>query len=322
MDSPFVSLVIMTYNCEKYVEQALEGAFSQDYENMEIIISDDASSDETVKKIKEYLSKYTGNKSYRLLINDKNLGLGEHLNKLWWKEAKGAWIVPSAGDDISFANRTSEMMKKAADDVALIHARHIGINEDNKEIERQNKNELRAVKKQIFDRADPIEFIEKNICVHGNCMAINKKMLSYFGPFSEGVVNEDVVLAYRSVMYSRIVLIDYPLVYYRIHSESISYTSANSIKFKNWADYKKDIQLKTKRRRALINQILKDTQKEGIAIEQSKIFQSRIKTTDIHEFLYLEGTFLFNFLLSISFYKELIKRITFPIRYKFQINKA
>jgi glycosyltransferase involved in cell wall biosynthesis len=54
---PLVSLCIFTYNQEKYIREAVEGALSQDYPNLEIIISDDNSTDSTYDRTIDYVKK-------------------------------------------------------------------------------------------------------------------------------------------------------------------------------------------------------------------------------------------------------------------------
>ena len=52
-----VSIIIPTYNSEKYIEETIESALSQSYKNMEVIISDDNSKDNTMNIISKYKYK-------------------------------------------------------------------------------------------------------------------------------------------------------------------------------------------------------------------------------------------------------------------------
>ncbi|MBR1871017.1 MAG: glycosyltransferase [Kiritimatiellae bacterium] len=58
LEKPLVSFCISCYNQERYIAQALESAFAQTYGNMEIVISDDCSTDGTVGAIKDAIAKY------------------------------------------------------------------------------------------------------------------------------------------------------------------------------------------------------------------------------------------------------------------------
>jgi glycosyltransferase involved in cell wall biosynthesis len=55
-----VSYCIFTYNQEQYIEECIRGALSQTYENLEIIISDDFSTDQTFKIIQRIQKEYGG----------------------------------------------------------------------------------------------------------------------------------------------------------------------------------------------------------------------------------------------------------------------
>lgn len=310
MDRPFVSFIVMTYNAEKFVKEAIEGAFSQTYDNLEIIISDDCSTDKTFEIIEQTVAAYTGNKPVRILRNEKNLGIGAHLNKLWWEEAKGDWIVPSAGDDISLADRTERMMLEADSQVGLIHADHYCINELGQLIERSSDYHE---KMKVFETGDIRKVISSGLCVLGSCMAINKDMLKMFGPFDEGLIAEDVVLAHRAVGYGKIVHIKEPLVKYRIHRKSISYTSANFVKFSTWKEFKSDLYWKAKWKIALIGQVDKDL--DTLAIEDRKFMKNRKVLAKIDWFLYGTGNFSVIFLFKKQFYLRSLKRILYPFRF-------
>jgi len=102
-----VTFLLMTYNQEEYVGEALEGALAQDYSNLEIIISDDFSSDGTYGIIESLVSQYSGCHKVAVNRNKKNLGLAAHFNLLTAKSS-GDIIVVASGDDISMSNRVSK----------------------------------------------------------------------------------------------------------------------------------------------------------------------------------------------------------------------
>ena len=104
---PLVSFCILTYNQEKYIEEAIRGALSQEYENLEIIVSDDCSSDRTYEIAKGIIDEYSGPHKVILNRNEPNLGIREHCNKVLYEIAKGDYILLAGGDDISAPKRTS-----------------------------------------------------------------------------------------------------------------------------------------------------------------------------------------------------------------------
>ena len=77
-DFPLITLFLFSYNQEKYIKQAVESALAQDYPNLEVIISDDHSTDNTVGIIQSIIQDYSGKHKVALNINPTNLGIGEH----------------------------------------------------------------------------------------------------------------------------------------------------------------------------------------------------------------------------------------------------
>lgn len=102
MSYPLVTIGIMTYNSGKTVLDTLESAFEQSYDNLELIISDDCSKDNTVALCEEWLSTHSDRfVRTRLLMVQKNTGTSGNCNRIV-REAKGDYIKILAGDDIFF----------------------------------------------------------------------------------------------------------------------------------------------------------------------------------------------------------------------------
>jgi len=114
-ERPLVTFALFAYNQEKYIREAIEGAFAQTYEPLEIIISDDFSTDRTFEIIKEMERKYRGKHSLYIQQNKCNLGVSQHVNGVIGR-AKGKYLVASAGDDVSLPERTAltvEILEKS-----------------------------------------------------------------------------------------------------------------------------------------------------------------------------------------------------------------
>jgi alpha-1,3-rhamnosyltransferase len=97
---PLVSIIVITYNSEKYVLETLESAKAQTYRNIELIVTDDCSRDSTVEICKKWMDR---NKSFfrrtTLLTVEQNTGTVENCNRGLYA-AKGEWVKYIAGDDI------------------------------------------------------------------------------------------------------------------------------------------------------------------------------------------------------------------------------
>lgn len=95
MNNPLVSVIIPTYNRKDMLKIAIDSVLKQDYKNIEIIVSDNASTDDTSVLMKEYLSKY---KNINYIKREKNLG--PYLNaREAYKLALGKYLIFLCDDD-------------------------------------------------------------------------------------------------------------------------------------------------------------------------------------------------------------------------------
>jgi glycosyltransferase involved in cell wall biosynthesis len=90
-DLPLVSFVLIAYNQEQFIAEAIQGAFAQTYSPLEIILSDDCSRDGTFRIMEEMANAYHGPHTVILNRNPKNLGIGGHVNRVM-ELAQGEWI--------------------------------------------------------------------------------------------------------------------------------------------------------------------------------------------------------------------------------------
>ena len=98
-NNPLVSVIMITYNHEKYIKQAIEGVFIQkcDFE-IEFIISNDCSTDDTHEVIQKLITNYTGEINIRYYNHKKNKGVIP--NSTWsLSQANGKYIALCEGDD-------------------------------------------------------------------------------------------------------------------------------------------------------------------------------------------------------------------------------
>jgi len=112
--APIATFALFAYNQEKFIREAVEGAFAQTYEPLEIILSDDCSADDTFAIMQEMAAAYRGPHRVRAVRTPHNLGLVQHV-LLRGREAAGEVVVLAAGDDISLPERVSRHVPCYAD---------------------------------------------------------------------------------------------------------------------------------------------------------------------------------------------------------------
>lgn len=112
IDKPMVSFCVKSYNQREYIGAALDGAFAQTYRPLEIVVSDDCSTDGTAELIQQIINEYKaagGDIPVVFNRNKENLGnLGNWI--VFGKLTHGELLVKADGDDISLAERTEKVV--------------------------------------------------------------------------------------------------------------------------------------------------------------------------------------------------------------------
>jgi len=98
MELPKVSIMIPTYNQQQYIVRAIESALSQDHENLEIVISDDSSPDDTQAVVRAFIEK-SGDSRIKYFRNPNNIGILRNYRKTLYDYVEGDWVINLDGDD-------------------------------------------------------------------------------------------------------------------------------------------------------------------------------------------------------------------------------
>ncbi|MBX3254151.1 MAG: glycosyltransferase [Chitinophagaceae bacterium] len=110
---PLVSIIVVTYNCAKYVIETLDSIKAQTYKKMELIVSDDGSKDNTVALVEEWIGK-NKERFTRCAVSKPAVNTGTSANyNRGLRLAEGEWIKFIAGDDALFPYTIEEYIKYA-----------------------------------------------------------------------------------------------------------------------------------------------------------------------------------------------------------------
>lgn len=217
MEKPLVSLCIYTYKQENLVRETLEAAVAQDYPNLEIIVSDDCSPDNTFGVIQDFANNYKG--PHKLIINrnETNLGIGGNMMKLF-SLSHGQFLVNNCGDDLSLPNRVSVSVE------AIIKA---GVESMSFAMIPFGQSVTRS---HIFDDVDQNsviryhmnDYIKGGIISSGASRIMTRKIVDFFGPLNPDCPTEDSTFTLRAFLLGGQAYSSKPLVKYRIHNENTS----------------------------------------------------------------------------------------------------
>lgn len=213
---PLVSFVLVTYNQEEFVEEAVRAALAQTYSPLEIVVSDDASIDRTYEVAKAVVDAYVGPHRVVVRRNERNMGINPHFN-LAVKEAQGDFIVVAAGDDVSFPERTDRMVKAWQAGASAVFA-----NAELIDVRGQSKGLM--VQPGFKNLPEWREMLVRGTHFTWGCtLSWEKRVFDVFGDMPENIVGEDAVVPFRSALLSGVTYIDEPLVRYRDRGENVSF---------------------------------------------------------------------------------------------------
>jgi len=125
---PLVSIIICSYNSSGYILETLESAKAQTYANIELIVSDDCSTDNTVDVCKEWINNNKERFAHVEIITvEKNTGITANVNR-GFRLAKGKWLKTMAADDIFLPDCIEQNMRfvlSTDEDISFVYSRCI-----------------------------------------------------------------------------------------------------------------------------------------------------------------------------------------------------
>ncbi len=220
---PLVTFALFAFNQEDYISEAVYGALSQTYSPLEIILSDDCSTDQTFLIIKNIIKKYSGPHKIILNKNNINYGIGAHVNKII-NISTGKYIVGAAGDDISLPDRTTKIV-----DEFLKHDNEVFSVWSSAKYIDENSILLRDEFCQAVKHND-ISIAKNTNPVIGATHAWKKEVFDIFGPLLPNILFEDNAISFRSYLLGGIGFISESLVLYRKHDlNTTNYNRNNSL---------------------------------------------------------------------------------------------
>ena len=212
-DRPLVTFALFAYNQENYIREAVEGAFAQTYEPLEIILSDDCSTDRTFDIMKEMAANYDGPHDVITRRNFQNLGTAMHVQGVA-DTMTGKLMVVAAGDDISLPHRVSRVVTHWTENgrcAVMLHSEaKVFFNDDIDDLKAQP---LREPDLHLVD----LDWYLRNQRnpTRAPTAAYAAELFNDFPPLIGGSVIEDAPLFYRSILCGHIQSIPEPLILYR-----------------------------------------------------------------------------------------------------------
>ncbi|WP_294622095.1 glycosyltransferase family 2 protein [uncultured Roseovarius sp.] len=204
------SIVVIAYNQSAWIEDAVKAVLEQNCDPIEIVLSDDCSTDDTYEKMTALAQEYRGPHSVVLNRNPKNLGLAGHINRTY-ELASGDVIISVAGDDICYPNRASRTIEVfETQDPLLAYSQARVETFDGQETPRTYQ------KATFYSDYDLMAAAVSMQLYLGATAAWHKDMFRKYGPMAYPECYEDLIFGFRAALEDRAALIDEDLVLYRV----------------------------------------------------------------------------------------------------------
>ena len=186
-NQPLVSVPVITYNSAKFVLETLESIKAQTYQNIELIISDDCSADNTVELCKKWVDE-NRERFVRTQIITSEVNTGVSANGNRGRDAcQGEWIKGMAGDDLLLPNCVQDCMEYVSEhpDTIYLFGRCKAFDADDKRCA-----EVDNVFDYSFFSKTPDEQLHQLIFA-GNCVPATTLFYNREGALKIGVKNDE-----------------------------------------------------------------------------------------------------------------------------------
>lgn len=206
-----LSLVVMAYRQDAFIAETVAAALAQDHPDLEIVLSDDGSPDDTFRIMADMAAAYAGPHRIVLNRNPQNLGLIGHVNRLF-DLVTSDWLIYNAGDDISEPHRARVIAEAIArDDPRYVYSNVTDLDASGVALDRQ-RTRTRPEALQQKSLPDLAKAVSHAL---GASSAWHRDLFDRFGPITETEVFEDQVLMFRARLLGSVTYLDDRLLRYR-----------------------------------------------------------------------------------------------------------
>ena len=234
-NEPLVSVVVFTYNSEKYVIETLESVKAQTYQNIELVISDDCSSDETCILCNKWIDK---NGSFfngiKLITYPRNTGIVFNLNR-GLKAASGEWIKIIAGDDLLLEQSIHKYVQFVSSNVCNVVAAKRYYFYNNDPDQRRSKDDHNIFNQKGISNKEQYQIALRGFGAPHNTWFFRKKFIEAIGYYDEKFpMMEDWSMKIRVLNSGeKIYFCDQYTLLYRVHQDSVSLLKEGKI-YSGW----------------------------------------------------------------------------------------
>jgi len=213
--NPLVSVIIPSYNHAAYIEESVMSVVNQTYDNIELIVIDDGSKDNSGEILKKLQKQYGFT-----LVFQENQGVSKTLNKAVQQYAHGKYIDGCASDDYFAPDKVEKQVRFLEEnpDYDMVFGKVYIVDEKSHIIENM----------KIFESFDepvkqiPFEFLIENNRIPSLSIMLRRDILEKCGGYNENTIIEDFDLWLKVAYIGKIAYLNDYFAYYRWHWQNVS----------------------------------------------------------------------------------------------------
>jgi glycosyltransferase involved in cell wall biosynthesis len=231
---PLVSIGVPYYNSQKYILDTLKSVKNQTYKNIELLLINDCSPDNSQSIVENWLDVHRGRVNNVIHIaNAKNNGLAYSCKKLE-KAAQGEFFSKLDSDDIILPGKIAQQVEflSARPDIAMVYSNAELIDENGNLLREDyfTKQDFSTVINKVGPSGRVFQQLLEEDFIPNPSVLIRKNILDSAGGYDESLFNEDWDLWLRIAKSHPIGFMEGCYSQYRIHSESMMRKSSSLVK--------------------------------------------------------------------------------------------
>lgn len=227
-----VSVIICTYNGEKYLKAQVDSICNQTYINLEIIILDDCSTDLTVAIANEYTTLYS---NIKVIVNEVNIGVDKNMEQ-GFILAKGKYICPSDQDDVWKENKIEVLVNLIKENkCSLVYCNGYFTDENMVKIKHEKFGDKPITENDLYPFISGKNYQNLLIynCISGHAMLFEKELGMELIPFDLKVIYYDQWLGIAALLRKGVSFTTEPLVYFRRHTTAVTHHMRTHLQYYN-----------------------------------------------------------------------------------------
>ena len=223
-NEPLVTILMPAYNHESFVKEAIESLIQQEYKNIELIITNDGSTDDTHERILELSDECRSRFTNFKYINRPNKGLIKTLKEME-KLINGKYLSILYSDDIYTPNRIKNQVNALENnkEYALCYGNMVGIDE--------NSNVVKEYKKKYAKSGNVFnELLVRNF-IPAPTVMMRTDIFKIVGGYDVNFDYDDYPLWLKIAHKHKILYLNEDFVYYRTHGNNVSSNMVRTLSF-------------------------------------------------------------------------------------------